>query len=247
MPPRRRRTSLLLAEAVADLEAHRLALQSAKSQLDELKFKIAQYGVSGEALGYTGEKARGLREDIYSREQRVASLEQLVPEIVEAHQVELAREAQDVAELRQALSEPQPEPEPEPEPEQLSRVSSRRREITSLRQELVRKDEFLKRCAHANARRSMVEYAPTVTREIATVRTRLAALGFQEPDVAPWCLVDGAERARRGLPLRILSIDGGGIKGLLPAIVLEEIKISVRHTPSTSFSIWLSERVPAGS
>ena len=252
--PKRRRTSLLLAAAVAELQAHQLALQAAKSQSDELRFKVAQYGTSGEALGYTDARARELREDIHAREQRVGSLTQLIPEIVLAHQFDVAAEAQEAAALRQACSEresprelqpePQPEPEPEPEPggpvgpEQLLRLSSRRREITSLRQALVRREEFLKRCANTNARQSMTEYAPTVTKEIATVRKRLSDLGFHEPHAAPWCLVDGAERARRGLPLRILSIDGGGIKGLLPAIVLEEIEdLCAPHTIDQLFDL----------
>eukprot|EP01046_Picozoa_sp_COSAG06_P055830 COSAG06_NODE_10377_length_1691_cov_2.734463_2_plen_240_part_00 len=120
-------------------------------------------------------------------------------------------------------SEPEPEPELEPQLDGHLGRSSIRGEITALRQELARKQQALERCERSG-RGSMHELVSTLAAEIEAVRARLGSLGFKPPsEEPPWC-PDGAERARLGLPLRVLSIDGGGIKGLVPAIVMEQIE-----------------------
>ena len=47
-------------------------------------------------------------------------------------------------------------------------------------------------------------------------------------------------------PVRILSIDGGGIRGIIPALILARIEKLTRR-PAATLLIWLPELPPAAS
>eukprot|EP01045_Picozoa_sp_COSAG04_P001069 COSAG04_NODE_33_length_34808_cov_6.920366_4_plen_1073_part_00 len=143
----------------------------------------------------------------------------------------------------------EPEPEPEPEPDVTrgrtatvdtansgqarpdSGEKQRRIHIKLLRQMLARREEALKIYQEgrqglpadflAKMRQHNSDYVDRIETRLETERElqRVA-----EPATEPWNCMTAAEREARKLPLRILTIDGGGIKGLMPAIVLEHIE-----------------------
>ena len=215
--PLRDKSTQLLEAVVHEIEAEGRELQRKQSQWEELRLKRSMYLERAEVMGYTAAEQRALQVLIRGHQQKLHDLHKLQSEISER-----AAAAAAAAAAVATVCESEPEPEPEPEP-QLDGRSSIRGEITALRQELARKQQALERCERSG-RGSMHELVSTLAAEIEAVRARLGSLGFKPPsEEPPWC-PDGAERARLGLPLRVLSIDGGGIKGLVPAIVMEQIE-----------------------
>ncbi len=204
----------LLEEVSRYIEAEHRAMQQKKSEWEDLRQKRSQYLEGADALGYTSDALRALQTQIRDHQKKLLESQSLHAELME-HVARLQTMAHPQAELE---PEPQPELEPELQPE-----SSIRAQITALRQELARKEEDLEWCK-LSARLTEQWRVPPLTAEVEATRKRLQSLGFRDPQDEPqWC-TDANERARLRLPLRVLSLDGGGNKGLVQTIVLEQIE-----------------------
>lgn len=182
-------------------------IASEEIKLEDVRQKRFQWGERADSLGHT-------RAQMAEHARKIAELRKL-------HEEVLARRAQ------LPLFEPEPEQEA-PDPE------AHHAEITKLRQKLVRKEEKLRyymsqrsdpqfdaRSTIAGGSSQVLE---EVQGEIAQVYADLARLGWHPKiNARPWNLPPEQRDAHKA-PLRILSIDGGGIKGLCPAIILEHLE-----------------------